>query len=81
MVDLVKDWRMLEEYAEGCRVGAFQVREVVEGWEVRVHVGRFGFVKTFKDEKDGELAHIRKFCEKAGFVEITGSVDDSLFFR
>lgn len=80
LVNLVEDWESLEEYAHRCKYGAFQVRKVVDGVEVRVVVGKFGFVKTFQNSEDDLLKRILSFCSIEGFIKVLGSISDELFF-
>lgn len=80
MVNLVEDWESLEEYAQWCRYGAYQTRDVVDGVEIRVTMGRFGYVKTFKDPQDQLLKRILGFCKAEGFIKVMGSIPDELFF-
>ena len=80
MVNLVESWEDLEEYAKWCRYGSYQTRETVEGIEIRVVAGRFGYIKSFKDTQDPLLGHIRAFCQAEGFIKVLGNVPDDLFF-
>jgi len=80
LVDLVKNWEDIEEHARWCRHGAYQLRKTVDGVEVRVVVGRYGYINVFDDENDDLLKRIIKFCENEGFVEILSSVPAEIFF-
>ena len=80
MVNVVEDWESLEDYAHWCRYGAYQTRDVVDGVEVRVVVGRFGYVKTFEDSQDQLLKRILGFCKAESFIKVQGSVPEDLFF-
>lgn len=80
MVSLVESWEDIEEYSKWCRYGAYQIRDTVEGVEVRVVVGRFGYVKRFKDKQNQTLKRILGFCKAEGFIKVLGSVPDDLFF-
>jgi len=80
LVNLVVDWSDLEEYADRCRYGCYQVRDTVDGVEIRVLIGRFGYIKTFKDPKDPEFKRIVEFCESKGFIRIRGNVPEEQFF-
>ena len=80
LVSLVESWEDLEEYANWCRHGAYQLRETVDGVEIRVVVGRYGYLKNFKDLQDPALKRILGFCRTEGFVKVLGSVPDELFF-
>ena len=80
MVDLVKHWDDIEEHAKWCRHGAYQVRETIDGVEVRVVVGRYGYINTFNDENDELFKRIIKFCKNERFVEILSSIPAEIFF-
>lgn len=80
MVNLVEDWASLEHYSQYCRYGTYQVKDVVDGIEIRVVVGRFGYIKTFKDTKDQLLNRILAFCETGCYIKVQGSISDELFF-
>jgi len=79
-VNLVEEWESLEEYAHWCRYGAYQTRDTVDGVEVRVVVGKFGYVNTFKNQQDQLLKRILGFCKTEGFINVLGSIPDELFF-
>ena len=81
MVNIVKDWNQMEEYAEWCRIGQYQETSTLRGKEVRVQVGRFGYKKTFKDDKDLLLEHILDFCNHNGFIEVVDNIPDEQFFK
>lgn len=85
MVFLTHDWKNCKAYFENCRLGTYQLRETVDGHELRIRAGRLGFVKEFNLKGQGEheneefLQEITTFCEVQGFVEVTGSISDELF--
>ena len=81
MVNVVKDWNQMEEYAEFCRIGQYQVTQTLDGTEVRVFVGRFGYIKTFKDPKDPDLNRILEFCIRNNFIEVISNIPDEQFFK
>jgi len=76
----VESWEDIEEYANWCRYGAYQTREIMDGVEIRVVVGRFGYKKSFKDVQDQALKRILGFCKSGGFIKVLGNVPDDLFF-
>ncbi len=76
----MESWEDLEEYAQWCRTGAYQMRETVEGIELRVFTGRYGFVKCFGNTQDPLFSHILDFCKTEGFIKVLGNVPDDLFF-
>lgn len=80
MVSLVETWEDIEEYAKWCRYGSYQTRESVDGFEVRVVVGKFGYVRCFEDAEDQALKRILGFCKAEGFIKVLGNVPDDVFF-
>ncbi|MEM2888918.1 MAG: hypothetical protein QXR42_05500 [Candidatus Bathyarchaeia archaeon] len=80
MVSLVESWESLEEYAKWCRTGAYQLRETVDGIELRVIVGKYGFIKCFRDTGDPLFSHILEFLKTEGYIKVSGNVPDELFF-
>ncbi len=80
MVSLVESWEDLEEYAKWCRTGAYQMRDMAEGIELRVVAGKYGYVKSFKESNDPLFSHILEFCEAEGFIKVLGNVPDEYFF-
>ena len=80
MVNLAEDWWNIEEQSRWCRYGVYQVREALDGVEVRVKVGSFGYIRTFKDREDKELKRILEFCRHEGFIKVLGAVPDEYFF-
>jgi len=80
LVNLVESWEALEEYAKWCRYGSYQTRETIAGIEIRVVIGKFGYIKRFKDKDDPILNHILGFCKDEGFIKVLGNIPDDLFF-
>jgi hypothetical protein len=80
LVNLVEEWADVEEYAQECRHGYYQTRDAVDGTEIRVHVGRLGYVHVFKDANDPQLKRVINFCKAEGFIKILGNISDELFF-
>lgn len=70
----------MEDYAEYTRIGLYQITETLDGTEIRVLTGRFGFIKTFKNPKDAQLERIKKFCEHNRFIEVIDNVPEDRFF-
>lgn len=85
MVFVTFDWSAFKAYAENCHVGTIQTKQTVEGVEIRVLTGRFGFKAQFKMKDDGfyekqeVLDEINSFCELHGFIPVEGSVSDEQF--
>jgi len=82
MVYLTSDWDAFEGYARNCRVGTYQIRDHVDGKELRVKAGRLGYIDVF--ELTDEVEHkaydqILEFCRIQGFIQVFGSIDDEVF--
>lgn len=79
-MNLVGDWDSIVEQTQWCRYGVYQTRDAVDGVEVRVRVGRFGYKRTFQSGEDKELRRILEFCKREGFIKVLGTVPDEFFF-
>ena len=84
MVNLVEDWESMERYTQHlehwAKIGSYQLKKTIEGVEIKVRVGKFGFIKKFKEPEDPELIKILAFCKAEGFFKVSGSISDELFF-
>ena len=80
MANLVEEWRDVEDYAQLCRHGYYQTRDAVDGTEIRVLVGRLGYIHVFKDSNDTQLKRIIDFCKAEDFIKVHGSISDEFFF-
>ena len=84
MVNLVEDWQDLERYTQQMeywvKIGSYQLKKSTEGAEIKVRVGKFGYIQKFKESEDPELIKILAFCKAEGFFKVQGSVSDDLFF-
>ena len=84
VVTLVKKWIELKNYAvtaPGGAVHAYQVFEEEKITEVRVLVGKFGFIKEYSDLGDKELGEIMSFCDLNEFLDVSGKIADDRFFQ
>jgi len=85
MVFVTFDWASFKAYAETCRVGTVQIVQTVDGVEIRVLTGRFGFRHSFKIRDDGNYEQqelydeINEFCRLNGFIPVEHSVPDEQF--
>ena len=91
MVFLTFDWEGFKAYAQNCRLGTWQVKETLEGLEVRVRAGRLGFKAhlvgaldsgepKFADAQTEKLYNeIIEFCKLQGFTNVVGSIPDDQF--
>jgi len=80
LVNLVEDWENIEDQTSWCRYGIYQMLETLDGVEVRVRVGQFGYKRTFPNKDDKELSRIMDFCKHEGFIKVLGTVPDEFFF-
>lgn len=84
MVNLVEDWESIEKYTAyleyWVKIGSYQLKKSSEGVEIKVRVGKFGYIKKFKESEDPELIKILAFCQAEGFFKVQGSISDELFF-
>jgi len=80
LVNIVEDWENIEDQTKWCRYGIYQIHEELDGVEVRVRVGQFGYKKTFQSKDDKELNRILDFCKHEGFIKVLGTVPDEFFF-
>lgn len=85
MVMITENWQAFREYAEKCRLGTYQMKDVPEGKEIRVRAGRLGIIKVFDpDDKRSEsqqqtFQEMVSFCMTQGFILITETLPDELF--
>lgn len=84
MVNLLGDWEEIERYTRQlssiAKIGSYQLKKSKEGIEIKVHVGQFGYIATFKQAEDAELIKILVFCENEGFYRVQRGILDALFF-
>ena len=79
MVEIVESFQDFAEVAEHYRLGAYQIRDLGEGVEIRIRAGRFGYIGIY-DPEDPEFERIKRFCSEKGFIKIRGTVPDDQFF-
>jgi len=84
LVNLVEDWEDIEKYTQRLsfwtKIGSYQLKKSTEGAEIKVSVGKFGYIKKFKEPEDPELIKILAFCQAEGFIKVQASVSDELFY-
>jgi hypothetical protein len=80
VVYIVENWKEMEAYSGDVKNGYYQLLEVDGEVEVRVQVGRLGFIRKFKDLKDPLLTQIMDFC-RLKYFNISKSVPEYLFFK
>ena len=82
MVYVTEDWPAFEGYVENCRVGTFQVKDNVDGVEIRVKAGRLGYIHVFQlndEPQRQQYDRIQKFCKTQGFVKVEYALNDEIF--
>ena len=83
-MNLVEDWEDIEKYTQRLsfwtKLGSYQLNKSNEGSEIKVSVGKFGYIKKFKEAEDPELIKILAFCQAEGFYKVRRGVLDELFF-
>jgi hypothetical protein len=81
---LVEDWEDIERYTRHlgfwAKTGSYQLKKFNESAEVKVSVGKFGYIRKFKEAEDPELIKILAFCQAEGFIKVQASVSDELFY-
>jgi hypothetical protein len=83
-VDLVENWESIEKivdtlaYLKG--TGSYRLKNVPKGVELRVRIGKYGYMNIFKSSEDPELIKILAFCQAKEFYKLQGSISDDVFF-
>ena len=85
MVDIVEDWDDIERYARDLpqymrKSASYLLKKTKDEIEVKVRVGRYGFMATFKEAEDPELIKILAFCSVERFIKVKGAIVDDAFF-
>ena len=85
MVDIVEEWDDIERYARDLpqcirKSASYLLKKTKDGVAVKVRVGRYGFMRTFKDPEDPELIKILAFCSVEDFIKVSGAIINDLFF-
>jgi hypothetical protein len=81
LVNVVKDWNQMEEYAEWCKIGQYQISETIDGIEIRVLVGRFGYIAIFDIKESPIFKRILQFCKHNSFIEVVDNIPEEQFFK
>lgn len=84
MVNLVKDWEEMEQYASRASSStgrAYQTSQSNNKVQIRVLVGKFGFDKEFNSLDDPLFQKIIDFCNQQGFLSIGKTIPDDQFFK
>lgn len=84
MVNLVEDWEDMEHYSAQVMHGtacAYQTSENKGKVEVRVLVGKYGYIKQFDDLNDPLLSHILNFCSQGKYLNVNKTIPDDKFFK
>ncbi len=80
MVNLVEDWKILEEYT-GEKLGFYQILKDDGKFEIRVLTGKVGFRKSYERADDKELQDIQDFCKRHQFIQVSQNIRDDYFFK
>ena len=80
VVYIVDNWKEMEAYSGDVKNGYYQILNVDGEVEIRVQVGRLGFIKKFKDPLDPLLSEIIDFCTHKYF-NVSKSIRDDFFFK
>jgi len=86
MVRITNDWEGFKDYAEKCRLGAFQIKGTDKGLEIRVQAGRLGYIGIFPEgwEKQEALKRIHdamlEFVKHRDYIQIINTISDDFFF-
>jgi hypothetical protein len=84
LVNLVKDWEEMEQYASRASSStgrAYQTGQSSNKVQIRVLVGKFGYAKEFSNLDDPLFQKIIDFCSQQGFLNIGRTVPDDQFFK
>lgn len=81
MVNVVENWEEMEAYSGQVKNGYYQTAGIDGAIELRVQLGRLGFIKEFKDGNDPLLNRILSFCRGRRYFNVSKTVRDELFFR
>ena len=80
MVNLVEEWKVLENYA-GFKRGFYQIIDDEKAMEIRVKVGELGFKTEFENKEDTLLNKILDFCKSKRYIEVSNNIMDEYFFQ
>ena len=81
MVNIIDEWEAFARYVHD-KVGFYQIRGADKNIEVRISVGKAGFIKEFETATDPLLTKILEFCEKErSFLRVGETVRDEVFFK
>jgi len=84
LVNLLENWEDIEKHAEYLehwkKKGSYQIRKSTQGVEIKVSIGEYGYIKTFRESEDTEFIKILAFCKANGFFKVQGTVADDTFY-
>ena len=81
LVNIVENWEEMEAYSGQVKNGYYQIAGIDGIIEVRVQLGRLGFIKEFKDGNDVLLNRILSFCRARQYFNVSKTVREDLFFK
>jgi len=81
LVNIVENWEEMEAYSGQVKNGYYQILGIDGIIELRVQLGRLGFMKEFKDCNDPLLTRIVSFCKGRQYFNVSKTVREDLFFK
>jgi hypothetical protein len=81
MVNIVEEWKDMEEYSSQVSHGAYKLLGIEGKIEIRVKLGQFGFIKQFDDANDPLLNKILTFCKMRQYFNVSKTIKDEFFFK
>lgn len=81
LVNIVETWEEMEAYSGQVKNGYYQTVEIDGIIELRVQLGRIGFMREFKDENDALLNRILSFCRGRRYFNVSKTIREDLFFK
>jgi len=81
LVNIVENWEEMEAYSGQVKNGYYQIVGIDGTIELRVQLGRLGFIKEFKDANDPLLNQILSFCRGRQYFNVSKAIREDLFFK
>ena len=79
-MDLVENWESIEKIADALAylkgTGSYRLKNVPKGVELRVRIGKYGYVNIFKDSEDPELIKILAYSALSCCLQCFLHVDE-----
>jgi hypothetical protein len=86
VIKIVENWDCLEAYASRASNATVRAVQEINGNgknEIRVLVGKYGFIGSYDSPTDTQFCAISEFCRKEMFLDVTIgiSIEDEAFFQ